>query len=147
MRTISDTTRQRLARKVEEMHGHEVRKLKGKVNRMQTDNRAKVARLVSEKKNLAQEGKDAVQESKHAMNTAKAKHREHVTQLRLKVKSVKKLGKETQEIAEKEARQRLKEAVTKLEQDKMHYGNMVGRSVQGLKKRYTRMRRRRQRSN
>ena len=115
MRTISDTAIQRLTREVEEMHGHEVRKLKGKVNRMQTDNRAKVAKLVSEKKNLAQEGKDAAQEAKHAMNMAKAKHREHVTQLRLKVKSVKKLEKETQEIAEKEARQRFKEAVTKLE--------------------------------
>ncbi len=52
---------------------------------------------------MAQEVKDAAQESKQALNTAKAKHREHVTQLRLKVKSIKKLTKEAQEKAGKEA--------------------------------------------
>jgi hypothetical protein len=85
---------------------------------MQTEKRAKVARLVSEKKNLVQAVKEAAQESKQAMNTAKAKYREHVTQLRVKVKSVKKLAKEMQEVEEKAARQRLKEVVTKLKDDK-----------------------------
>jgi hypothetical protein len=118
MRTISEKTRQRLTQKVEEMHGREVHNLKVKVKSIQIENRAKVARLASEKNNLAQEVKDAAQESQQALNTAKAKHREHVTQLRLKVKSVKKLTKEVQEKAEKDARQRFKEAVSKLERDK-----------------------------
>lgn len=118
MRTISDTTRQRLTQKVEEMHGRVVHNLKAKVKCMQTEKRAKVARLVSEKKNLVQAVKEAAQESKQSMNTAKAKHRQHVTQLRVKVKSVKKLAKEMQEAEEKAARQRLKEVVTKLEEDK-----------------------------
>jgi hypothetical protein len=41
-----------------------------------------------------------------------------VTQLRLKVKCVKKLSKEAQDEAEKEARERFKVAVSKLERDK-----------------------------
>jgi hypothetical protein len=67
---------------------------------------------------LAREVKDAATQGKNTLHMAKAKHSEHVTQLRLKVKCVKILSKEAQEEAEKEARERFKVAVSKLERDK-----------------------------
>ena len=70
--------------------------MQDKLNHRQSEYRAKVARLMSDKKQLGRELKDAATHGKNSLRIAKSKHSEQMTQLRLKVKSVKKLSKEAQ---------------------------------------------------
>jgi chromosome segregation ATPase len=73
-------------------YGHQLQQTKDKMTRLKKDCKAKVERLVVDKRALGAEVKKVLQEAKEGRQVTTIAHKEHVRQLSLKVKAVKKLS-------------------------------------------------------
>ena len=73
-------------------YGHQLQQTKDKMARLKKDSKAKVERLFVDKRALGAEVKKVLQEAKEGRQVTTLAHKEHVRQLSLKVKAVKKLS-------------------------------------------------------